>query len=97
MGAAQIAPILGIRYNCRQLSRVRTKADKSRVTMSETPVFTIIAPVYNEEPIIDELHRRLVEVMDSTGEPWELIMVNDGSTDGSAREMYALAAREPRV
>ena len=97
MGAVQIAPIIGIRYNCRQLSRVCTNADKSRVTMSETPVFTIIAPVYNEEPIIGELYRRLVEVMDSTGESWELIMVNDGSTDGSAREMHALAERDPRV
>lgn len=65
--------------------------------MPETPVFTIIAPVYNEEPIIAELYRRLVEVMDSTGEPWELIMVNDGSTDGSAHEMRALQERDPRV
>nr|NLE52262.1 glycosyltransferase family 2 protein [Chloroflexota bacterium] len=65
--------------------------------MSATPVFTIIAPVYNEEPIIPELYRRLVEVMESTGEPWELIMVNDGSTDGSAREMRALQERDPRV
>ena len=97
MGAVQIAPIIGIRYNCRQLSRVCTNADKSRVMMSATPVFTIIAPVYNEEPIIPELYRRLVEVMESTGEPWELIMVNDGSTDGSAREMRALQERDPRV
>ena len=38
--------------------------------MPATPVFSIIAPVFNEEPIIPELYRRLVEVMDSTGESW---------------------------
>lgn len=65
--------------------------------MPATPVFSIIAPVFNEEPIIPELYRRLVEVMDSTGEPWELVMINDGSRDGSAREMHALQERDPRV
>jgi glycosyltransferase involved in cell wall biosynthesis len=61
------------------------------------PVISIIAPVYNEEPIIDELYRRLVSVMDSTGDTWELIMVNDGSRDGSAEKMRALAERDARV
>lgn len=65
--------------------------------MPATPVFSIIAPVFNEEPIIPELYRRLVEVMDSTGESWELVMINDGSRDGSAREMHALQERDPRV
>jgi len=35
--------------------------------MSAHPVISVVAPVYNEEPIIDELYRRLVEVLDSTG------------------------------
>jgi glycosyltransferase involved in cell wall biosynthesis len=61
------------------------------------PVISIIAPVYNEEPIIDELYRRLVGVMDSTGDTWEIIMVNDGSRDGSAEKMRALAERDARV
>lgn len=65
--------------------------------MLATPVFSIIAPVFNEEPIIAELYRRVAEVMDSTGEPWELVMINDGSSDGSAREMRALQERDPRV
>jgi glycosyltransferase involved in cell wall biosynthesis len=61
------------------------------------PVISIIAPVYNEEPIVDELYRRLVDVLDSTGESWEIVMVNDGSWDGSADKMRALAERDPRV
>jgi len=65
--------------------------------MADHPVFSIIAPVFNEEPIIDELYRRIAEVMDSTGESWELVMVNDGSYDGSAEKMRALQQRDPRV
>jgi glycosyltransferase involved in cell wall biosynthesis len=65
--------------------------------MSTKPVISVIAPVYNEEPIINELYRRLAEVLNSTGEPWELIMVNDGSYDGSAGVMRTLQEEDPRV
>jgi dolichol-phosphate mannosyltransferase len=61
------------------------------------PVISVVAPVYNEELILDELYSRVVEVLDSTGESWELIMVNDGSRDGSAEKMRVLAGRDSRV
>ena len=48
------------------------------------PVYSIIAPIFNESGNIQELYRRLREVLDTTGEDWELIMVDDGSTDDSA-------------
>ncbi|PKN91669.1 MAG: glycosyltransferase, partial [Chloroflexi bacterium HGW-Chloroflexi-7] len=47
------------------------------------PVFSIIAPIYNEKGCFDELYRRVSEVMDKTGEEWEFVMVDDGSSDGS--------------
>ena len=50
--------------------------------MSERPRYTIIAPIYNEEGNIQLLYDRIRQVMDSTGEPWELITINDGSRDG---------------
>ncbi len=65
--------------------------------MSTNPVISVIAPVYNEEPIIDELYRRVSQVLDSTGDSWELIMVNDGSVDGSAEKMRALVEKDARV
>lgn len=65
--------------------------------MNEHPVISIITPVYNEAPIVDELYRRLSGVLDSTGETWEIVMVNDGSWDGSAEKMHALAERDARV
>lgn len=61
------------------------------------PVISIIAPVHNEEQVLPELHRRVREVMDSIGEPWELMLVNDGSRDGSAEIIAQLHAVDARV
>mgnify|MGYP000156118852 CR=1 FL=1 len=65
--------------------------------MSERPRYSIVAPVYNEEGNIQILYDRIREVMDSTGEPWELVMVNDGSRDRSQELMEKLAARDYRI
>lgn len=61
------------------------------------PVFSIVVPVYNEIQNLPELYRRMVQVMDATGEPWELIFVDDGSTDGSTDWMRTLASQDSRV
>ena len=56
--------------------------------------YSIIAPIYNEIDNLPELYRRVKEVMDSTAEPWELILVDDGSTDGSTDSIRALARQD---
>lgn len=61
------------------------------------PTFSIIAPIYNEECCLDELYRRISEVMDQTHEPWELVLVNDGSRDASPEIIRRLAAADKRV
>lgn len=61
------------------------------------PTFSIIAPIYNEAESLSELYRRVREVMDSTGELWELILVDDGSRDGSTDMIRALAEEDERV
>jgi dolichol-phosphate mannosyltransferase len=48
------------------------------------PVFSVIVPVYNETDCMDELYRRVKAVMEQTKETWELVLVDDGSTDGSS-------------
>ena len=61
------------------------------------PTFSIIAPIYNELENIPELYPRVRDVMDQTGEPWELILVDDGSTDGSTDVIRTLAENDDRV
>jgi len=63
----------------------------------ENPIFTIIAPIFNELENIPELYPRIRDVMDQTNEPWELILVDDGSTDGSTEIIRKLAENDKRV
>lgn len=61
------------------------------------PVYSVVAPVYNEGPTLPEFYRRLSAALDATGEPWELVLVNDGSRDNSLAVMQELHAQDPRV
>ncbi|MBL8079615.1 MAG: glycosyltransferase family 2 protein [Anaerolineales bacterium] len=60
-------------------------------------IYSIIAPIYNEIENLPELYRRVKEVMDSSGEAWELILVDDGSTDGSTEKIRELATKDKTV
>lgn len=59
--------------------------------------YSIVAPCYNEEGNLHELHRRIKEVMDQTNEPWELVLINDGSADRTAELMRELHAVDNRI
>lgn len=61
------------------------------------PTISIIAPVYNEEEVLDELHQRVSRVMTQMGEAWELILVNDGSRDHSAEMIAKLNGKDGHV
>ncbi len=61
------------------------------------PVFSIIAPVFNEKEILAELTARVREVMDTTGETWEFVLVDDGSTDGSTDSIRAFGKEDERI
>lgn len=61
------------------------------------PVFSIIAPIFNEIESLPELHRRISEVMGKTGEEWEMVLVDDGSTDGSSDMIREMAKKEPQI
>jgi len=62
-----------------------------------TPTFSVIAPIYNEVESLPELVRRVRAVMDVLGEPWELILVDDGSSDGSTELISLLAREDPHI
>lgn len=59
------------------------------------PTFSVVAPVFNEEALVAEFYARVKAVMDAQGEPWELILVNDGSRDRSPQIMDELFAADP--
>ena len=65
--------------------------------MSVKPTYTIIAPIYNEIENIQVLYQRVSEVMDSTGEPWEFVMVDDGSSDGSTKAILDLKDKDDKI
>lgn len=64
---------------------------------STAPVFSVTVPMFNEAAVLPLLHERLVRVMDSLGESWEVVYVNDGSRDATLAAAEALRDRDPRV
>ena len=65
--------------------------------MSPKPTYTIIAPIYNEFENLPLLHERVTAVMDSTGEPWEFVLVDDGSSDGSTEKILELGSSDKKI
>ena len=65
--------------------------------MKKKPTYTIIAPIYNEVENIPLLHTRVSEVMEKIGEPWEFVMVDDGSSDGSTEKILKLQSKDEKV
>jgi dolichol-phosphate mannosyltransferase len=61
------------------------------------PVYSIVTSIFNEAKTLPELHRRVSDTMDATGEEWELILVDDGSVDGSVDFILELHEKDPRI
>ena len=60
-------------------------------------MYSIIIPVYNEELVVAESHRRLKAVMDKTGEDYELLFVNDGSRDKTVEILRDIIKEDPHT
>ena len=56
---------------------------------------SIVIPVYNEEENIPLLYQALVEAMQPVSYCWEVVLVDDGSKDGSLAELEKVAAADP--
>jgi len=59
------------------------------------PRFSVVLPVYNERDNLEPLLTELAEVMAAIGAPFEVLVVDDGSTDGGPAEVERLRARWP--
>lgn len=58
---------------------------------------SIVVPVYNEEMIIDELARRMLEAARSITDNYEIIFVNDGSRDSSLEKLKAVCSKDSKL
>ncbi len=64
---------------------------------SSTIVLSVVAPVFNDEECLEELHRRVSAVSSSLTDRHEIVLVDDGSSDGSWTGIEALSRIDPRV
>ena len=64
---------------------------------TDHPTLSVVAPCFNEEGVLHELYRRISQVLDGSGETWELVLVNDGSRDRTPEIMRELHAQDERV
>ncbi|HXJ33692.1 MAG TPA: glycosyltransferase family 2 protein [Candidatus Eisenbacteria bacterium] len=65
--------------------------------ITSSPHLSVVIPLFNEEESVDALVRELGEVLDDLGEPAEIVVVDDGSTDRSFARLAALQAEEGRL
>ena len=63
--------------------------------MDMNPCFSVVGPVYNEEVLIEQFYTRVHDAMEGLGESWEVVLVNDGSTDRTPQILDALHAQDP--
>lgn len=61
------------------------------------PVFSVIVPACNEESTVQEALSGLIRVLEASGEPFEILVVNDGSRDGTGKVAEEVAAADPRM
>jgi len=67
----------------------------SAAPADDPALVSVVAPVYNEIETLPEFHRRVTDVL--AGRKYELVLVNDGSNDGTGLLLQQLAARDPAV
>lgn len=61
------------------------------------PALSVVAPCYNEQEVLPEFVRRVAAVLDAAGGVAEVVLVDDGSRDGTWEAMTKAAAADPRI
>src|SRR5580698_8393096 len=62
-----------------------------------TESLSVIIPVFNEEDNVDIVCSKVIAVLDQLGHPWELIFIDDGSTDHSYEKLIVRAAEQSNI
>ena len=65
--------------------------------MAGRPDVSVVIPVFNEADNLPDLHRELTAALEALGRPYEVLLVDDGSTDATPERMLEIEGRDPRV
>jgi len=65
--------------------------------VSLAPRISVVIPIFNEAENLADLHRELTASLASLGQPYEILLVDDGSTDSSLERLLAIESSDPRV
>lgn len=78
-------------------ARHNTDASTLAVTNHETPQISVVVPAHNEQGNLRKLHDEVARALEPLGSSWELVLVDDGSRDGTWAEIEALHRADCRV
>src|SRR5262245_40413185 len=75
----------------------RSQMRDDRHVPLDRPIYSVVAPVYNEEALVAEFCQRTIAALEPLGEPFEIVLVNDGSRDHSPDIIRQLHDQDPRI
>ncbi|HSF17321.1 MAG TPA: glycosyltransferase family 2 protein [Vicinamibacteria bacterium] len=78
-------------------AKTRTGAPDHPLDISISPEVSVVIPVFNEEGNLTSLYRELTDVLETYDKPFEILFIDDGSTDASFALLSSIHHRDPRV
>ena len=69
------------------MSQTELTHDAVHAGERERPFVSVVVPVFNEERTVREVHKRTAAALDGYGRPWELIVIDDWSHDGTGKSL----------
>src|SRR5271167_1478494 len=67
------------------------------LTESSPVSYSVVVPLYNEQESVPQLYVKIIDAMDALGEPYEIVFVDDGSKDGTFRQLAEITRADERV
>src|SRR5690349_10851524 len=64
---------------------------------ADAPMLSVVVPVFNEQEVLPEFHKRVVAVLRTLPMDFEIIYVNDGSRDGTLGILDEVRQSDPHV
>ena len=72
-------------------------AAEREAEIERRPEISVVVTLFDEAPTVEELHRRTIAALETLDRSFELVFVDDGSTDGTFAALERLHADDPRV